>query len=427
LTSRTLESFGRVHRGTFAVLSAPSAGVQLSFGNGKSYGDSCLPPKSGTAIIAAQKSSISFDAVSGLLEASANTSLADIILHAGPLGWFLPVTPGTKHVTLGGAIANDVHGKNHHSRGSFGCHVEWLELTRSDGPLLVSSANENPELFSATIGGMGLTGHMSRAAIRMMKVPGVNVAETATPFGSIDAYFDVAERMDGDNEYSVAWIDQLASGKDAGRGLLFTGNHTDGAFVPHKSSKIGVPFVPPINALNGLSVRAFNTLYRFAKGRKTGVKTTHYDPFFYPLDGVANWNRLYGPRGLHQHQSVIPFDAARRVIPQMLQVSRDAGHASFLTVIKRFGDVRSPGVLSFARPGYTLTLDFPHRGKATLQLLDMLDAMTIGCGGAVNPYKDSRMSAATFAASFPAWRRLDALRDPAFLSGFWQRTAMLLS
>ena len=161
-----------------------------------------------------------------------------------------------------------------------------------------------------------------------------------------------------------------------------------------------------------------------AKERKTGARTTHYNPFFYPLDGVANWNRLYGPRGLHQHQSVIPFEAARRVIPQMLQVSRDAGHSSFLTVLKRFGQKKSPAILSFARPGYTLTLDFPHRGKATLQLLDLLDAMTIGCGGAVNPYKDNRMSAATFAASFPDWQRLEALRDPAFLSGFWQRTAM---
>ncbi len=422
-----LESFGRVHRGAFPVSTGSASGARLSYGNGKSYGDSCLPIHGGAAIIAEGGPAIQLDPATGVLEASTRASLSDIILHAGPLGWFLPVTPGTKHVTLGGAIANDVHGKNHHSRGSFGCHVEWFELARSDGRLLVCSAQENAELFSATIGGMGLTGHITRAAIRMMKVPGVNVAETATPFGSIDAYFDVAERMDGDNEYSVAWIDQLASGKDAGRGLLFTGNHTDGAFVPHKTAKIGVPFVPPISALNGVSVRAFNTLYRFAKGRKTANKTTHYDPFFYPLDGVAHWNRLYGPRGLHQHQSVIPFDAAQRVIPQMLQVSRDAGHASFLTVIKRFGDICSPGILSFARPGYTLTLDFPHRGKATLQLLDMLDAMTIGCGGAVNPYKDSRMSAATFAASFPAWRRLEAVRDPAFMSGFWQRTAMLLS
>ncbi len=421
-----LESFGRVHRGRFEISGALTEGLQLSFGNGRSYGDSCLPPNIGTAIIPVRIPNFRFDAETGVLEAGTSTSLADIILHAGALGWFLPVTPGTKHVTLGGAIANDVHGKNHHLRGSFGCHVEWLELLRSDGRTYVCSARENLDLFAATIGGMGLTGHMSRAAIRMMKVPGVNVAEHVTPFSSIDAYFDVAEQNDLDHEYSVAWIDQLASGKDAGRGLLFAGNHTASAFVPHKSAKMGVPFTPPISALNGLSVRAFNRLYRFAKGRKTGVGTTHYDPFFYPLDGVANWNRLYGPRGLHQHQSVIPFEAAQRVIPQMLQVSRDAGHASFLTVLKRFGAMKSPAILSFARPGYTLTLDFPHRGKSTLQLLDLLDAMTVGCGGAVNPYKDSRMAAATFAASFPDWQRLEALRDPAFLSGFWQRTAMQL-
>ncbi len=420
------ESFGRVHRGRFEISNQIVPGSQLSFGNGRSYGDSCLPAECGTAIVPERNSSIQFDTETGVLVAHANTTLADIILHAGPRGWFLPVTPGTKHVTLGGAIANDVHGKNHHLRGAFGCHVEWLELVRSDERTYMCSARENLDLFAATIGGMGLTGHISRAAVRMMKVPGVNVAERVTPFNSIDGYFDVAAQMDLDNEYSVAWIDQLAQGKDAGRGLLFAGNHVESAFVPHRAAKIGVPFAPPISALNGMSVRAFNMAYRFAKGRKTGVQTTHYNPFFYPLDGVANWNRLYGPRGLHQHQSVIPFEAARRVIPQMLQVSRDAGHASFLTVLKRFGATKSPAILSFARAGYTLTLDFPHRGKSTLQLLDLLDAMTIGCGGAVNPYKDSRMSAATFAASFPDWKRLEALRDPAFLSGFWQRTAMQL-
>lgn len=352
--------------------------------------------------------------------------LSDIILHCGPSGWFLPVTPGTKHVTLGGAIANDVHGKNHHLSGSFGCHVEWLDLARSDGVTRRCSLRENPDLFSATIGGMGLTGHISRAAIRLMKVPGVNVAEKVTPFASLDGYFDLAEQADETNEYAVAWIDQSAGGAAAGRGLLFTGNHVEGPFVPHGRAILGVPFTPPVSALNGLSVRVFNTLYRFAKGRDPRVKTTHYNPFFYPLDGVANWNRLYGPRGLHQHQSVIPFVAARRIIPQLLQVSRDAGQASFLTVLKRFGSVRSPGILSFSRPGYTLTLDFPHRGKKTLQLLDMLDAMTVGCGGSVNPYKDSRMSPRTFRESFPEWQRVEALRDPAFLSAFWARTAMKL-
>lgn len=426
MNTRILESFGRVHRGPFHVSEhVPAKGPVLPFGNGKSYGDSCLPAASGTAITVGT-GTINFDAASGLLEAGAGTLLADIILYCGPLGWFLPVTPGTKHVTLGGAIANDVHGKNHHLSGSFGCHVEWLDLTGSDGLTRRCSPRENPDLFSATIGGMGLTGHISQAMIRMMKVPGVNVAEQVMPFASLDAYFDLAEEADAENEYAVAWIDQLATGAGAGRGLLFAGNHVESEFKPHGRTKLAVPFAPPFSVLNGLSVRAFNTLYRFAKGRKSGINTTHYDPFFYPLDGVSNWNRLYGPLGLHQHQSVIPFDVARRLIPQLLQVSRDAGHASFLTVLKRFGTMRSPGILSFARPGYTLTLDFPHRGQKTLDLLDMLDAMTVGCGGAVNPYKDNRMSPQTFALSFPEWRRLEALRDPAFMSGFWARTAMKL-
>ncbi len=426
-----LESFGRVQKGEFASVDERLIGSQnlLPFGNGRSYGDTCLPPENGAAIKFRPKPLIQFQADTGVLVADAHASLSDIILHCGPHGWFIPVTPGTKYVTLGGAIANDVHGKNHHVRGSFGAHVLWFDLARSDGQVLRCSVSENVKLFAATIGGMGLTGLISRAAIQMMKVPSVDISETTVPFSSLPEYFDLAEAADRDNEYAVAWIDQLAGGKNTGRGLLFAGNHAgDGAFVPHRlTPRISVPFVPPVNVLNGLSVRVFNTAYRAAKSRKLGPATTHYDPFFYPLDMVGNWNRFYGPRGLHQHQSVIPFDVARTIIPVMLQKTRDAGQVSFLTVLKRFGDVKSPGIMSFARAGYTLTLDFPHKGASTLALLNELDAMTIDAGGAVNPYKDSRMPARVFEQSFPNWRELEALRDPQFLSGFWARTALVLA
>jgi FAD/FMN-containing dehydrogenase len=426
-----LESFGRVQKGEFGSVDERLIGNQilLPFGNGRSYGDTCLPPENGAVIKFRPKPLIQFQADTGVLTADAHASLSEIILHCGPMGWFIPVTPGTKYVTLGGAIANDVHGKNHHVRGSFGAHVLWFDLARSDGQVMRCSEHENASFFAATIGGMGLTGLISRAAIQMMKVPSVNITETTKPFSSLPEYFDLAEAADRDNEYAVAWIDQLAGGKSAGRGLLFAGNHaSDGAFTPHRlNPRISVPFVPPINVLNGLSVRAFNTAYRAAKSRKLGPATTHYDPFFYPLDMVGNWNRFYGPRGLHQHQSVIPFDAAQTIIPAMLQKTREAGQVSFLTVLKRFGDVKSPAILSFARAGYTLTLDFPHKGASTLALLNKLDAMTIDAGGAVNPYKDSRMPAQVFERSFPNWRELEALRDPQFVSGFWARTALVLA
>jgi FAD/FMN-containing dehydrogenase len=426
-----LESFGRVQKGEFTSVDERLIGNQnlLPFGNGRSYGDTCLPPENGAAIKFRPKPLIQFQADTGVLIADAHASLSEIILHCGPLGWFIPVTPGTKYVTLGGAIANDVHGKNHHLRGSFGAHVLWFDLARSDGQVFRCSDHENAKLFAATIGGMGLTGLISRAAIQMMKVPSVNITETTKPFSSLPEYFGLAEAADRDNEYAVAWIDQLAGGKGAGRGLLFAGNHaSEGAFTPHRlSPRVSVPFVPPLNVLNRLSVRVFNTAYRAAKSSRLRQENTHYDPFFYPLDMVGNWNRFYGPRGLHQHQSVIPLDAAQTIIPAMLQKTRDAGQVSFLTVLKRFGDVKSPAILSFARAGYTLTLDFPHKGASTLALLNELDAMTIDAGGAVNPYKDSRMPPRVFEQSFPKWRELEALRDPQFLSGFWARTALVLA
>jgi FAD/FMN-containing dehydrogenase len=422
-----LATFGRVLGGDFEqsnpeLLNGTREHV-LPYGNGKSYGDVCLPRANGHVLFNQTLEPDFFDEDTGIVIASAGLTIAETILRYGPKNWFVPVTPGTKHVTIGGAIANDVHGKNHHLRGSFGCHIVWIDVLKSDGKTYRCSPTENASLFSATIGGMGLTGFIIRAALQLMKVQGCNILEKTVPFQSLDHYFDAAEQADNDNEYAVAWIDQLARGRGAGRGLLFVGNHIDGAFTPHRTANLSVPFVPPINVLNGLSVRAFNLVYRAVKGRNVDLHTTHYDPFFYPLDMLGNWNRLYGPRGLHQHQSVIPFGAAKTVIPELLEQSRRAGQVSFLTVIKRFGALASPALLSFARPGYTLTLDFPHKGASTLALLDRLDKITIECGGAVNPYKDSRMSPASFAASFPNWRALEAMRDPMFMSGFWARTA----
>jgi FAD/FMN-containing dehydrogenase len=397
----------------------------LALGNGRSYGDSAQSD-SGMLVRSRESARIlSFEAQTGMLTAEPGVTLGEIIFHAGPHGWFLPVTPGTKHVTLGGAIANDVHGKNHHRRGSFGAHVISFDLLRSDGVTRRCSAQEHMNLFSATIGGFGLTGVIVAATVQLMKVGSADVSEQVTPFNSLEQYLDLAEGADQANEYAVAWLDQLNAG---GRGLLMTANHAEaGAFAPHPSKpKLTVPFQPPLNCLNGASLSAFNALYFNAKSRNAGVKTSAYDGFFYPLDQVGNWNFLYGPKGLYQHQSVIPFDAAATALPQLLAASRKAGQASFLTVLKRFGTITSPCLTPFARPGYTLTLDFPNRGAKTLALLSELDRITVDAGGAVNAYKDARMSAQTFAASYPNWRQLEALRDPAFVSDFWRRTALAI-
>lgn len=399
-------------------------GALLAYGNGRAYGDTCQNSAGMLLDMRARNRVLAFEADTGLLRAEAGVMLADIIDVAGPHGWFPAVVPGTRFVTLGGAVANDIHGKNHHRRGSFGCHVEGLTLLRSDGTLHECRRDRDSELFRATIGGMGLTGLILEVTIRLMKVGSADVEERVTPFASLEEYFDLAAEADETNEYAVAWIDQIAHGRKAGRGLLLTANHAQGgAFRPDGKTRLAIPFRPPVNLLNGVSIRFFNEAYRRAKERRKGPHRSHFAGYFFPLDGVRHWNRLYGPRGFFQHQSVVPEEAARTAVPALLQAARKAGHASFLTVLKRFGAMSSPGLLSFPRAGYTLTLDFPNRGKKTLVLLDTLDEITLSFGGAVNPYKDARMAAATFAASFPQWRALERLRDPAFISDFWRRTA----
>lgn len=399
----------------------------LAYGNGRSYGDSCQIEGGAVVDMRAMNRITAFDPQSGILQADAGAMLSDVIAFAGPQGFFPPVVPGTQFVTLGGAIANDIHGKNHHRRGTFGAHVTALTLLRSDGRIYCCSPSDFPHLFAATIGGMGLTGLILSASIRLLPVASLRIRETATPFGSLAGYFDLAEAADAANEYAVAWLDQLAGGAKAGRGILFAGNHAaDGdRKVEPAAPRLGVPFQPPLTVLNRPFLKLFNAAYRFTKSRASAASSS-YRSFFFPLDGVGEWNRLYGPHGLFQHQSVLPFESAREAVERLLAATRAAGQGSFLTVLKRFGAMRSPGVLSFPRPGYTLTLDFPNRGTSTLDLLSRLDAITVEAGGAVNPYKDARMGPATFAASFPDWAALEALRDPAMMSGFWQRTAMHL-
>ncbi|MEX0346787.1 MAG: FAD-binding protein [Rhizobiaceae bacterium] len=441
MKSGNFDSFGHLTRGGRDVLAAREAiallrsgsaapGQLLGFGNGRSYGDSCHNSSGSLIDMRSQSRILGFDKATGVLEAEAGLLLSDVIEHVAPHGFFPAVVPGTKFVTLGGAIANDIHGKNHHRRGTFGNHVISFSLQRSDGDEKICTRSQNSDHFRATIGGMGLTGLITKASIRLMKVSSLNVEEVVTPVGSLDEYFDHATEADEENEYSVVWIDQLATGREEGRGLLLTGNHARGLSRSHKvtsQSRLAVPVQPPLNMLNRPLVRLFNIAYRTAKSRKTARHVTTSNAFFFPLDGVAHWNRLYGPKGLVQHQSVIPESEARRTVVELLRAARDAGEASFLTVLKRFGALASPGMMSFPRPGYTLTLDFAFRGPRTAELLKRLNRITTEAGGAVNPYKDGFMGPEIFAASFPSWPEVEALRDPAFMSDFWSRTAMELS
>lgn len=399
----------------------------LPFGNGRSYGDSCHNDR-GTLIDCRPRNRIlGFDNETGILRCEAGLLLSDLLAHVLPRGYFLPVTPGTRYVTIGGAIANDVHGKNHHMRGTFGAHVLSFRLARSGGDLLECTPDRNSAYFSATIGGMGLTGLITEATLRLMRVDSPDVRQRTLRFDTIDGYFANFERFDRDHEYAVAWIDQLASGRWFGRGILMGADHAGPGRAPQAVSSrpwLSVPLTPPVNLINTTTLRAFNA-YFFNKERpRETLRNVSWSSYFYPLDAIGHWNRLYGPRGLYQHQSVYPEETGHATTIKLLECARKHGHASFLTVLKRFGAVPSPGLLSFARRGFTLTLDFANQGTATLRLLDALDDIVLQAGGAINPYKDARMSADTFDASFDNWRDLEAMRDPAMMSDFWRRTAL---
>jgi FAD/FMN-containing dehydrogenase len=275
---------------------------------------------------------------------------------------------------------------------------------------------------------MGLTGLVTRLALRLMPVSGPFMRQDVLPFDTLDAFFEIAAASDASHAYTVAWLDSLAAGAHLGRGVFFRANHAQqtrddagkpGAWTPSKPLPF-LPFTPPIPLVNGLSMRLFNALYRAANREKRDL-TTPLEPFFWPLDRVGGWNRAYGRKGLRQFQCVVPLAQAREAVSDLLRAAHKAGEASFLTVLKLFGDLPSPGLLSFPMPGATLTLDVAYRGARTDALLAELDRITLEAGGRVNPYKDARMSAAVFEASFPAWREFARHVDPEFTSNFWRR------
>ncbi|WP_019449805.1 FAD-binding oxidoreductase [Cupriavidus sp. BIS7] len=397
----------------------------LPFGNGRSYGDSCL--NHGGALLSTRYLDhfIAFDSASGVLRCEAGVLLADILRLALPQGWFLPVTPGTRFVTLGGAIANDVHGKNHLTHGSFGRHVRAFMLRRSDGTLLRCSAQHNADWFSATIGGLGLTGMILWAEIQLRPVASPWVQHRTEQFADLDTFFRLCRESADTHEYTVAWIDCSGGARRVGRGLFTRANHAPAESAPQapasRSKTRRMPFTPPLSLVNRLTVSAFNTLHYHAAGSRPTDQLEHCETFFYPLDDLLEWHRMYGPRGFYQYQCVIPPEDAHAVLQALLtEIGRSAA-ASFLGVLKRFGGLPSPGLLSFPREGYTLALDFPNTGPALHALFGRLDALIEQAGGRLYPAKDGRMSGECFRAGYPQWQRLVPFVDPAFSSEFWRR------
>lgn len=401
-----------------------SGKTYLPFGNGRSYGDCCL--NDGGVLIDCRGLNriISFDAATGRLCCESGVLLEDILTLILPQGWFLPVTPGTQFITVGGAIANDVHGKNHHVAGTFGRHVRRFELLRSDGSRRICSPRKNAEWFRATIGGLGLTGVISWAEIQLKPVANAAINQEVIRFSGLGEFFNLSRGSEDTHEYTVSWVDSLAGGAALGRGMFIRGNHAeagDGPIPRAPGRPIEFPLDPPFPLLNRLSLRCFNALYYRKQLTRRKRALVHCKTFFYPLDGIRKWYRLYGPRGLLQHQSVIPYEAGEAAVRELMERSVRAGAGSFLTVLKVFGSIPSAGMMSFPRPGVTLTLDFSNKGEKTFLLLDELDSVVGKAGGVVNPYKDGRMSAESFQSFFPQWRTFSAYTDPCFSSSLWRR------
>lgn len=381
-------------------------GETIAFGNGRSYGDASLQNR----ILLTRRFNklLSFDETTGTLCCLAGALLSEILDVFVPRGWFLPVTPGTKLITVGGAIAADVHGKNHHVDGSFGQHVLSMDVMRNDGSIITCSRTENAGFFKVTVGGMGLSGVILTATFRLRRIETAYIAEESARASNLDEIMDCFESS-MEWSFSVAWIDCLARGDSMGRSIMMRGEHaTENQLVDlgHKQSPLvlrrklmlDVPFTFPNFALNHWTMQAFNFAY-YNKCR-SGVhsRIIDYNTFFYPLDAIANWNRIYGKRGFTQYQFVIPKAAGRAGMRSILRRITESGLGSFLAVLKLFG--KQEGFMSFPMEGYTLALDFPISHQA-MKLFTELDAMVADYGGRLYLAKDSRMDGDMFSRTYP--------------------------
>jgi FAD/FMN-containing dehydrogenase len=397
-------------------------GNTLGFGNGRSYGDTCLAASGHVMHTLPLDRILAVDWDAGILRAEAGVTLEQILQLAIPHGWMLPVTPGTKYVTLGGALANDVHGKNHHVRGTFGRHVRCFGLTRSDGTLHECSADVHPDLYVATLGGLGLTGLILWAEIQLMPIRSSQIDVTNIRFSNLDGFFTLSEELDAKHEYSVAWIDCLSSGRALGRGLFMVGDHAaSGPLEVDRRKKRTIPVTPPVSPINNLTLRIFNELYYRHQWRDVVSTQVSYDNYFYPLDSLLEWNRIYGRAGFQQYQCVVPTTHARDAMQDILERIARSGTGSFLAVLKRCGSITSPGLLSFPLEGTSLALDFPQHDERNRLLFVQLDQIVHAAGGRLYPAKDAHMSGTDFRTAYPQWRQLEALRDPGMLSLFWER------
>lgn len=419
----TLCGWGRIPRPGHEILSEDLAAitrdVPLSRGLGRSYGDSSLPPPGHPAVAGTRLADriLAFDPESGLLRAESGLSLADINRLFWPRRWSSPVLPGTQFVTLGGMVAADVHGKNHHVDGTFGRHVTRLHMRLADGTLCWCSRDDQPGLFRATLGGMGLTGHILEVEVRLQRIPSPWIWAESERVASLDGMLEGLAKAADRWPFTVGWIDVLQRGRAMGRGILFCARWAEPeeapAVLPRRKLQLGVPVEMPGWVLDRWSVRLFNlgVYYRHVPWRRRGIM--HPVSFFHPLDAVHHWNRIYGPRGMTQYQCVLPADGGPPAVRHFLELLTSFGVASFLTVIKDCG-AEGEGLLSFPRAGTSIALDIPVRDD-TQEVVDRLNQAVIAAGGRIYLAKDAFTRAEHFRAMDPrldAWQTIRDRYDP---------------
>lgn len=433
-STQKLAGWGRMHPGECRVFRpekrrslisaflADDGGTICPRGLGRSYGDAAVNTGARVLDTSRQDRILAFDDARGVVECEAGTSLATLIEAFLPRGHFLPVSPGTKFVTVGGAIANDIHGKNHHAAGSFGQFVEELTLLTPAGEELVCSPEQHRDIFWATVGGVGLTGLILSAKVRLQPVSSAWISVDYHKSRDLDDALATMAESDDRYTYSVAWVDCLASGASLGRSVLMRGNHATPAqlsgaraadpFHVRKPFPKAVPFDFPGFVLNPLSIRAFNETF-YATHRTVDGKIVDYDSYFYPLDGIHHWNRMYGKQGFAQYQATLPPESKQGLV-KVLEKLSSARRASFLAVLKCFGE-GSPGLLSHPMKGFTLTLDIPN-ANGLPQFLRELDRILLDFGGRIYFAKDCASDAATVAAMYPRlpeFRAIQRRLDPA--------------
>jgi FAD/FMN-containing dehydrogenase len=378
----------------------------IAYGNGRSYGDSALAKN----IIEVKPHNyfLGFDEQKGLLTVQAGVLLSEILESFVPRGWFLKVTPGTKLITIGGAIASDVHGKNHHVEGCFSECVESFKIMLADGVVVNSSKEENPELFLATCGGMGLTGVILEAQIYLKKINSKYIDQITIKTKNLRETFDAFEEYSG-SPYSVAWIDCLAKGDEIGKCLLMVGDFKDDGDLSYtRKGGLSIPFNFPSFALNNYTVRAFNWLYYGKVGKRVSRQKVEIDTFFYPLDAIGNWNRIYGKGGFTQYQCILPKEISYDGLKEILRTISDSGKGSFLAVVKLYGK-ENANYLSFPIEGYSLALDFKIE-KGLFELLEELDKIVLKYKGRIYLTKDVSVSRETFEQGYPDIKKFRAYR-----------------